>query len=84
MHLDDIEATFEGVGKIADNGKVLTEAVKVIKRKIDWTVSAFGASSADQAWTDTFVAFAGQESLDYSMAVYLVLKDTKAKLDALG
>lgn len=82
--IDDIETTFKGVEQIGHNGKALVDALRVIQKKVKWSVDSFEASSQDPTWTETFVAFAGEDSLTYSIEVYKILKETQAKLDALG
>lgn len=84
IKLDKIESAFKYVEQVGINGAEMSDALRIITKKIDWIVAAFDAGSQDPVWIGNFATFAGQDSVDYAIGAYTILKDTQAELKALG
>ena len=84
MKLDHIQAVFTEIEAVGTTGKELADTLLVINRKIASAIKTFEDGMASDVWSANFAAFAGSDSMEYAEQVYIVLLETKAKLDALG
>lgn len=82
--INDIQNSFETIGTVANNGVQLAKLTQKTINNIDTLLSMYGAGISDPSWNAYMNSIVGEEGVQLTGEVYMVLLETRAKLTALG
>ena len=82
--LDEVQIKFGVVKKVGADGERLAHEVKEMIRHMDFVINEFESGLQSETWTTNFEMFGGQEAVEFGMAVYQEIKESREKLQALG
>ena len=85
MKLVEIGQQFAELKRVGATAEDLANTILEIYTKSSETTAMFEQKMAESgAFMDNFYTFGGQDAVDYAQAVYTILKEMNAKLEALG